>query len=331
VTRKLLSLHSDNRVKKIGIRNYSTQEDTTNVIGRESSTADIKPVKYYEDTYAMKSQILKENKNKSGIYMFVNKLSGSFYIGSAKNLRTRIYSYLQLSILLKGKNNSIISRALLKYGYSNFSLKILEYCDVSKLLEREQYYFDLLEPDYNIAKVAGSTIGVPRSEEFKNKLRELREGKVHTEETKLLMSQIHSGANNSMFGKKHTCLGGNLEPSGSDYLTNHFGELTLNGSSKLTPKDQTKELIRLFRVGKVHTEETKNAISSSNGTPIFLYALCSDCSTDKYCLVKQFVSFREAGKYLNMTHSNVSRYLKSGNLISRRDGKYKLTISSLEN
>ena len=148
VTRKWLSLQSDNRVKKLGIRNYSTQEDTTNVIGRESNTADIKPVKYYEDIYTMKSQILKENKNKSGIYKFVNKLSGSFYIGSAKNLRTLIYSYLQLSSLLKGKNNSIITRALIKYGYSNFSLEILEYCDVSKLLEREQYYFDLLEPDY---------------------------------------------------------------------------------------------------------------------------------------------------------------------------------------
>ena len=299
MTRKWLSLQSDNRVKKLGIRNYSTQEDTTNVIGRESNTADIKPVKYYEDIYTMKSQILKENKNKSGIYKFVNKLSGSFYIGSAKNLRTRIYSYLQLSILLKGKNNSIITRALIKYGYSNFSLEILEYCDVSKLIEREQYYFDLLEPDYNIAKVAGSTIGVPRSEEFKNKLRELRKGKVHKEETKLLMSQIHLGANNSMFGKNHT--------------------------------DQTKELIRLSKVGKVLDTQTKNAISASNGTPIFLYALCSDCSTDKYCLVKQFVSFREAGKYINMSHSNVSRYLKSGNLISRRDGKYKLTISSLEN
>ena len=171
--------------------------------------------------------------------------------------------------------------------------------DVSKLLEREQYYFDLLEPDYNIAKVAGSTIGVPRSEEFTIKLRELRKGKVHKEETKLLMSQIHLGANNSMFGKKHT--------------------------------NQTKELIRLSKVGKVLDTQTKNAISASNGTQIFLYALCSDCSTDKYCLVKQFVSFREAGRYLNMSHSNVSRYLKSGNLISRRDGKYKLTISSLEN
>jgi len=103
-------------------------------------------------------------------------------------------------------------------------LKILEYCDVSKLLEREQYYFDLLAPDYNIAKVAGSTIGVPRTEEFKNKLSELRKGKVHTEETKLLMSQSHSGSNNSMFCKTHT--------------------------------EQTKELIRLSKLGKVRDIKT---------------------------------------------------------------------------
>lgn len=94
---------------------------------------------------------------------------------------------------------------------------------------------------------------------------------------------------------------------------------------------KSKELIRLSKIGKVRDIKTKNAISASNGTSVNLYALCSDCSMDKYCLVKQFLSFREAGKYLNMSHSNVSRYLKSGNLISRRDGKYKLTISLLEN
>nr|QVG61535.1 hypothetical protein [Rhizoctonia sp.] len=247
----------------------------------------------------MKQLILKENKNKSGIYKFTNKLSGSFYIGSAKNLRTRLYSYFLLSSLLKGYNSSIISRALIKYGYSNFSLEILEYCDVSKLLEREQYYFDLLKPDYNIAKVAGSTICVPRTEEFQNKLSELRKGKVHTEETKLLMSLSHSGSNNSMFGKKHT--------------------------------ERTKELISLSKLGKVRDINTKNTISASNGTSVYLYALCSDCSMVKYCLVKQIFSFREAGKYLNMSHSNVSRYLKSGKLISRIDGKYKLSISLLEN
>jgi group I intron endonuclease len=45
-----------------------------------------------------------------------------------------------------------ICRALLKYGYSNFSIEILEYCDPSELLKREKYYMDIFQPDYNICK-----------------------------------------------------------------------------------------------------------------------------------------------------------------------------------
>jgi len=63
-----------------------------------------------------------------------------------------------------------ISRALVKYGYSNFTLEIVEYCDVSVLLEREQHYLDLLKPTYNIAKIAGSTLGIPKSAETKVKI-----------------------------------------------------------------------------------------------------------------------------------------------------------------
>lgn len=41
------------------------------------------------------------------------------------------------------KSNRPIERALLKYGYLNFTL---EYCDIDSLLEREQYYLDNLKP-----------------------------------------------------------------------------------------------------------------------------------------------------------------------------------------
>lgn len=44
----------------------------------------------------------------------------------------------------------MIYRALLKNGYSNFQLEILEYCEPNLVLEREQYYLNLLNPDYNI-------------------------------------------------------------------------------------------------------------------------------------------------------------------------------------
>jgi group I intron endonuclease len=62
-------------------------------------------------------------------------------------------------------------------------LEILEYCTKENAISREQYYLDLLNPEYNILKIAGSRLG------FK-----------HSEETLLKMS----GKNNPMFGKNHS-------------------------------------------------------------------------------------------------------------------------------
>jgi group I intron endonuclease len=53
----------------------------------------------------------------------------------------------------------IIYLALLKYGYSNFRLEIIEYCAPDKAIEREQYYLELLKPDYNLLKYADSSFG----------------------------------------------------------------------------------------------------------------------------------------------------------------------------
>ena len=49
-----------------------------------------------------------------------------------------------------------INIALLNYGFSNFCLEILEFCELEKLMEREKYYFDILSPEYNILKIPGS-------------------------------------------------------------------------------------------------------------------------------------------------------------------------------
>jgi len=65
---------------------------------------------------------------------------------------------------------SLIARALIKYGYYNFQLEILEYCEPSNCIDREQYYIDLLKPEYNILKTAGSKLGSKHSVETKNKI-----------------------------------------------------------------------------------------------------------------------------------------------------------------
>jgi group I intron endonuclease len=90
--------------------------------------------------------------------------------------------------LLK-KSKSHICSALLKQGYSNFSLEILEYCPPYKLLIREKYYIDFLQSEYNI--IQDPTIP-PMS------------GRTHSDETKKIMSEAKTGENHPMFGQNHS-------------------------------------------------------------------------------------------------------------------------------
>lgn len=92
-----------------------------------------------------KLKILKASKGKSGIYMWTNKLNGKKYIGSSVNLRRRPMEYYNTNRLLIGTSMPI-NIALLKHGYSNFTLHILEFCKVSKLMALEKHYFNLLSP-----------------------------------------------------------------------------------------------------------------------------------------------------------------------------------------
>jgi group I intron endonuclease len=84
-------------------------------------------------------------------------------------LARRLRDYYTYSYLTK--NKMIISKALLKYGYSNFKLEILEYCEPKDVIKREQHYLDLLEPEYNQLKIAGSNLGYKHTEETLAKFR----------------------------------------------------------------------------------------------------------------------------------------------------------------
>lgn len=167
-----------------------------------NSKLNINPVKFYEDAEKLKSQILLENKNKSGIYKWENKISGEFYIGSAVDLNKRMSEYYRQSYITHpSRSKSIICYALVKYGYSNFNLSILEYCNKDLVITREQYYLDLLNPPYNILKYAYSSEGYKHTLEAIKKISLAKKGKfikednsfygkTHTEEVKELMSQV---------------------------------------------------------------------------------------------------------------------------------------------
>src|SRR5436853_5920068 len=60
------------------------------------------PIKSYFSTEADTDKILKENKNKSGIYMWINNNNGKQYIGSAVDLSNRLSFYFSCKAM---KNN----------------------------------------------------------------------------------------------------------------------------------------------------------------------------------------------------------------------------------
>lgn len=64
----------------------------------------------------------------------------------------------------------LINRALLKHGYSKFKLEIVEYCNPKELAKKEQYYMDMMSPQYNILKTAYSSLGYKHNEKTLEKM-----------------------------------------------------------------------------------------------------------------------------------------------------------------
>jgi len=124
--------------------------ENSNINNNNTINTEIIPLIKYTNAYSSRSLVCKENKNKSGVYRWVNNTNGKSYLGSSVSLSSKFSIYYSLNSLKKIKGSIIIYRAILKYGYSNFSIDILEYCEPALLKNREQYYIDLLKPEYNI-------------------------------------------------------------------------------------------------------------------------------------------------------------------------------------
>jgi len=176
----------------------------------------------------------------SGIYMIRSQVNGKRYIGSAVNLRNR--KAVHFCSLRKNDHGNIhMQRHYNKHGEADLQISIMELCTKEKLIKREQYYIDTLNPRFNILKVAGSRLGCIISEAHKRKLLELRTGSKHSEETKRKMSKVHKGRKLSEKTKKK------------------IGKA--NKGRKQTAKHI--EANRKSHIGMKHSEETKRKMSES--------------------------------------------------------------------
>lgn len=135
----------------------------------------------------------------SGIYKIVNTKNNRKYIGSTINTKNRFNRHkIDLN---KNRHHSRFMQRDWNKDSSGFRFIELEFIDDPSLLtEREQYYIDVLKPEYNSCPVAGNCLGMKHRPETIEKMRKLFSGsgnamygKKHSEETKKKFSRIHKG------------------------------------------------------------------------------------------------------------------------------------------
>ena len=83
----------------------------------------------------------------SGIYRIVNKINGKSYVGLSRNISRRFVEHKTPRNLRK---TSVLARAFRKHGIDNFYIEIIERCDLAALSDRERYWIDKLNPEYNM-------------------------------------------------------------------------------------------------------------------------------------------------------------------------------------
>lgn len=258
---------------------------------KNSNSNEIVTVVTYDDVGAQMRSILKDNRGKSGIYRWTNKINGKKYVGSSVNLGRRFSAYFSHKYL--SSNKLMVSKALLKYGYAGFILEIIEYCVLKNLIQREQYYINLFKPEYNILKVAGSLLGFKHSESTKERLANLYTGRKISEQVKAKMSDTQKG-------RVHT-----LEAKAKMRIS----KIGLNLS------EEHKANLSIAALGKKQDESTKLKISLSKGTAIAVH----DIKTGE---IKNFVSMREASRYFNVSYHTIAKYIKLATLFKDR---YKIS------
>ena len=118
-----------------------------------------------------------------GIYAIENKLTGTRYIGSGKDIRKRCMKHPQL--LRRGKHHTIyLQHAWDKYGEDAFHIIVLERVDDEAMLTpREQHHLDNTPDHYNTRPIVDRNLHKPVREETRKKISQSLMGKKLSPET----------------------------------------------------------------------------------------------------------------------------------------------------
>lgn len=212
----------------------------------------------------------------SGIYEIQNVINGKKYIGSAVDINKRWKKHL--AMLRRGiHDNKHLQSTFDKYGEKVFMFDVLAFVlQKEDLIPIEQFFINALKPEYNIAPMAGSQLGLKHSKEAKRKISKAMKGKPsgmlgkhHSKETKRKMSEAEKGEKNHNYGKPLS------EEAKRKLSEARKGENNPNYGKPLS--EETKEKIRKAlkkywmikrNKGEISTRPQRNELGTSKKIPI---------------------------------------------------------------
>jgi group I intron endonuclease len=176
------------------------------------------------------------------IYLITNTENTKKYVGITKfSLEERFSQHI--------KRGFILTEAIQKYGYQNFSIDLIEEVEsAERAYELEQYYikeYNTKVPNgYNLTDGGDGIFGWEVTEEYRQECSER-------------VKQLHKEKKVGMYGKKH-----------SDDTKRKMSEASKGKSKpwligrKLSP--ETIERLRQINLGRVSSEETRKKISENH-------------------------------------------------------------------
>jgi group I intron endonuclease len=201
--------------------------------------------------------------NDSGIYKLTHKESGKVYIGQSKHLKRRLGEHRGCESKENHKGSqSVIRRAIKKYGFDAFAFEIVLYCEEGEymnLMETKliQFYDCMVPKGYNV-RDGGNKVFM--SEEGKKRISKANSGRIVTEEQRKKLSES---------GKKVYL----NNPRGEEWCKNLSESLSGKKKSddhKQKISEQRKEFIKnnpdsvKNMLGKKHSEETKQKMREAH-------------------------------------------------------------------
>lgn len=213
------------------------------------------------------------------IYAIRNTANGKVYVGSTCCIRYRWGTH-KSDLRYARHCNAILQKAWDKYGEAAFTFEILEECNSESRFEREGHWIVQLrstarDAGYNLQiKPAGGRLGLPHSEDSKQRMRVAARGRTATPEARQRMSEAHRGKKQSpeLIAKRASALRGrHVTPETrariSESNRGKHHTMSVEGRRQLLARNYSPaNLARLKTANRnrVHSEETRRKMSASH-------------------------------------------------------------------